>query len=102
VVRAFSVGKVSSCREGSQNFGAQIHLLTEDEGLKGHVQEALLLLWPEYSPVQSGLWETQGTRWHSHLSPGVRALSGGWLSSVILKSVSARVPVAWRVLRGLI
>jgi hypothetical protein len=36
VVRAFSVGKLFSCREGSQRSEAQIYLLAEDEGPKGH------------------------------------------------------------------
>jgi hypothetical protein len=33
------------------------------------------------SPLQTGLWETWDSGWCSHLSPGVRALPGGWLSS---------------------
>ena len=35
MVRALSAGKLSSCREVAQKSGAQIHLLAEDEGLKG-------------------------------------------------------------------
>jgi hypothetical protein len=35
VVRALSAGKLSSCQEGAQRSGAQICLLSEDEGLKG-------------------------------------------------------------------
>jgi hypothetical protein len=35
VVRVLSVGKLSSCREGTQRSGAQLCLLAEDEGLKG-------------------------------------------------------------------
>jgi hypothetical protein len=50
------------------------------------VQEALLLLRPACSPGWAGLWETQDTRWLSHLSLVVRALSGGRLSLVILRS----------------
>jgi hypothetical protein len=45
------------------------------------VQEALLLFWPTYCPAGTGLWETWDIRWWSLLSPGVTALSEGWLSS---------------------
>ena len=35
VVRVLSAGKLSSCQEGAQRSGAQICLLSEDEGPKG-------------------------------------------------------------------
>ena len=35
MVRAFSAGKLSSCRKGTQRSGAQLCLLAEEEGLKG-------------------------------------------------------------------
>jgi hypothetical protein len=35
VFRTLSAGRLSSCREGAQRAGAQIHLLVEDEGPKG-------------------------------------------------------------------
>jgi hypothetical protein len=50
------------------------------------VQEALLLLWPMCSSLRTGFWETLDTRWSSHLSPWVRALSGGQLSLGTLRS----------------
>jgi hypothetical protein len=61
VVRAVSVGKLFSCREGAQRSGALLCLLAEDKGLKGPYWEALLLLQPEPSSGQTGLWGTQDT-----------------------------------------
>jgi hypothetical protein len=43
--------------------------------------EALLLLQPTCSPVQTGFWETRDTRWCSYLSTVVRAFPGGWPTS---------------------
>jgi hypothetical protein len=41
-VRALSVGKLSSCREGAQISGVQTFLLAEDEGPKQGLSQKLL------------------------------------------------------------
>jgi hypothetical protein len=49
---------------------------------RGPVPEALLLLWPAYSPVGTGPWEIRNKRWWSCLSlgsePSLEADSPGW------------------------
>jgi hypothetical protein len=79
-VRALSAGKLCG-REGVQRSGAQPFLLAEGEGPKGpfprsSVASAALAL----SCVDWSLRDLD-TRWWSHLSPWVRALPGGQLSS---------------------
>jgi hypothetical protein len=69
VVRAFSVGKLSSFREGVQKSGSQLSLLVEDDGLKGpcprsSVSSAAHMLsckiwslsYPEYKMVLSSVF----------------------------------------------
>jgi hypothetical protein len=74
---AFSSGKLSSGREGTQRSGTQLHILAEDEGQKGSSVASAACSSP------SGLVSERplDTRWQSQLSPGVRALPGGRLSS---------------------
>ena len=54
-VRALTAGKISPGRKGAQRTEGQLCLLAEDEGRRDPVQEAVLLLWPARSPVQTGL-----------------------------------------------
>jgi hypothetical protein len=82
VVKALSANKLSSCTEGAQRSGAQLCLLAGDECSKGPCPRNSVASETWHSPVWTGLWESQDTRWRSHLSPRVNALPWGQLSSV--------------------
>ena len=81
MVRAFSASKLSSCRKGTQRSGAQLCLLAEEEGLKGPCPRSSVA--SEACLLSCVVWSLRDpdTGWCSHLSPRVKALPGGSLSS---------------------
>ena len=81
MVRTLFAGKFSSGREGAQGVEPSSASWLKMKALRDPVQEALLLLQPVYSLGWTSLRETQDTRWQSRLSPIVRVLPRGRLSS---------------------
>jgi hypothetical protein len=101
VVRALSSGKLSSCREGSQRSGAQIHLLAQDEGLKGPYPKSSVASVVQVLSCMD--WSLRELGYKMALSPESRGQSPLWRLALLSdpKILCARVPAVWRVLWGL-
>ena len=76
MVRALSSGNLSSCREGAQRSGAQIHLLVEDEGPKGPCPRSSVA---SVTHMVSHLhWSLRGAGYKMALSPESRGQCPLW------------------------
>jgi hypothetical protein len=88
VVRAFSTGKLSSCREGAQRSGAQLCLLAEDQGLKGSCSRSYVAF--AACTLSCTDWFLRDPGYNMAISPSSqvgKVHRGLGLSPVILKGV---------------